>query len=174
MTGVSIATPDHNPGGTNQSGQGQRQSEPDWTDAGGADVRQRVSWRVIALVLTLVGLLLWNLWLTRTLVANPPPRVVAVSLKTLVGDYMRESARRSGISQQQLGFEVQLYAVALDAAVEEMTRDGRIVLVREAMVGTSQTDVTEELRGLAKAKFEALMAAQAAHVDRVPIPAGGR
>jgi Type-F conjugative transfer system protein (TrbI_Ftype) len=128
---------------------------------------------VAALSALLLGVLLWNLWLTKKVIDNPPQPIVSVSLKVMLQDKMRELAARPGVSQDALGYDLKLYTLALQASVEDLQKEGKIVLVSEAMLGTPSRDITNSMRSRTAKNFESLKAAQAKFGSMTKNSAGG-
>jgi hypothetical protein len=128
---------------------------------------------VVALSAMLLCLSLWNLWLTKKVVDNPPQPIVSVSLKNMLQDKMRELASRSGASQKELGYELKLYTLALQASVEDLQKEGKIVLVSEAVLGSPARDITANMKIRTSKNYEMLKAAQAKFGRMTVASAGG-
>lgn len=121
----------------------------------------------------LLAMCLWNLWLTKRVIDNPPQPIVSLSLKTLLQDKMRELAARQGVSQDELGFELKLYTLALQSSVEDLQKEGKIVLVSEAVLGAPAQDTTVSMRKRAELRFEALKSAQRQFGTTITTTSGG-
>jgi hypothetical protein len=128
---------------------------------------------VVILSALLLVFLLWNLWLTKKVVDNPPQPIVSVSLKNMLQDKMRELASRHGASQEELGYELKLYTLALQASVEDLQKEGKVVLVSEAVLGAPARDVTANMKLRVSKNFEMLKAAQAKFGRMTVASAGG-
>lgn len=44
----------------------------------------------------MLGLVVWGMWVTRTITAEPPQRIVKANLSGIVGDYVQAQARSTG------------------------------------------------------------------------------
>lgn len=88
---------------------------------------------------------LWGVWATRSLLALEKRQVVTVQLSRIMGDFV-ESEARSGRPPEQTRGEVEAYLKAVQASVERLGRDGRTVLVAEAVVAGGVPDMTDTVR----------------------------
>lgn len=104
-----------------------------------------VSLTGIALALSIVGSTLWGLWATDKLLALEKREVVTVQLSGIMGDFV-EAEARAGRSPEETRQRVQAYLKAVEASVGQLSREGRTVLVAEAVVAGSTPDLTEAVR----------------------------
>ena len=93
----------------------------------------------------LVAALLWGAWTTRALLDLSKRQVVTVQLSRIMGDFV-EAEARAGHPAEQSRALVEVYLKAVDASVQELGHQGRIVLVAEAVVAGAVPDVTEQVR----------------------------
>jgi hypothetical protein len=104
-----------------------------------------VSLTAIALALSMVGSTLWGLWATDKLLALEKREVVTVQLSGIMGDFV-EAEARAGRTPEETRQRVQAYLKAVEASVGQLSREGRTVLVAEAVVAGSTPDLTEAVR----------------------------
>ena len=104
-----------------------------------------VSLTGIALALSMVGSTLWGLWATDKLLALEKREVVTVQLSGIMGDFV-EAEARAGRTPEETRQRVQAYLKAVEASVAQLSREGRTVLVAEAVVAGSTPDLTEVVR----------------------------
>jgi hypothetical protein len=104
-----------------------------------------VSLTGIALALSMVGSTLWGLWATDKLLALDKREVVTVQLSGIMGDFV-EAEARAGRTPEETRQRVQAYLKAVEASVAQLSREGRTVLVAEAVVAGSTPDLTEAVR----------------------------
>lgn len=98
-----------------------------------------------ALAVSMVGSTLWGVWATDKLLALEKREVVTVQLSRIMGDFV-EAEARAGRSPEETRHRVEAYLKAVEASVEQLGRDGRTVLVAEAVVSGSTPDLTETVR----------------------------
>ena len=104
-----------------------------------------VSLTGIALAISIVGSTLWGLWATDKLLALEKREVVTVQLSGIMGDFV-EAEARAGRTPEETRQRVQAYLKAVEASVGQLSREGRTVLVAEAVVAGSTPDLTEAVR----------------------------
>lgn len=109
--------------------------------------RRFAGWRLsgIALAMLLLAALLWGAWITKKLVELDHRRMVSVSLATLVADFVTAESRNGG-TPEQMQARTAAYLGAVNRAVEEVGRDGTVVLVTEAVLGKTVPDQTAAIR----------------------------
>ena len=100
---------------------------------------------VITLALSMIGSTLWGLWATDKLLALEKREVVTVQLSGIMGDFV-EAEARAGRTPEETRQRVQAYLKAVEASVGQLSREGRTVLVAEAVVAGSTPDLTEAVR----------------------------
>lgn len=99
----------------------------------------------LVLAASMVGSTLWGVWATDRLLALEKRAVVAVQLARIMGDFVDAEAR-AGRPPEQTRMRVAAYLKAVEASVEKLGKDGRTVLVAEAVVAGSAPDLTEQVR----------------------------
>lgn len=104
-----------------------------------------ISPTALALGVSMIGSSLWGIWATDALLTLQKREVVTVQLSRIMGDFIEAEARAS-LPPEETRQNVQLYLKAVEASVEALGRDGRTVLVAEAVVSGSAPDLTETVR----------------------------
>lgn len=94
--------------------------------------------------LGLAGALLWAAWVTREITTDASPRIVTVRLAETIGKFV-DGAARADAEPQAVQAASLAYLKAAEASVAEMGRDGRVVLVAEAVLAGAAEDATPEL-----------------------------
>ena len=93
----------------------------------------------------IVGQVLWGVWATDKLLTLEKREVVTVQLSRIMGDFI-EAEARSGRPPEETRLRVQAYLKAVEASVQKLGREGRTVLVAEAVVAGSTPDLTQSVR----------------------------
>ena len=93
----------------------------------------------------MIGQVLWGVWVTEKLLTLEKREVVTVQLSRIMGDFI-EAEARAGRPPEETKMRVQAYLQAVEASVEHLGREGRTVLVAEAVVAGSTPDLTEAVR----------------------------
>lgn len=104
-----------------------------------------VSLTAAALGLSMIASTLWGVWATDKLLALEKREVVTVQLSRIMGDFV-EAEARAGRTPEETRQRVQAYLKAVEASVGQLSREGRTVLVAEAVVAGSTPDLTEAVR----------------------------
>lgn len=107
--------------------------------------RIRINLIAAALGLSMIASTLWGVWATDKLLALEKREVVTVQLSRIMGDFV-EAEARAGRSPEETRQRVEAYLKAVEASVGQLGRDGRTVLVAEAVVSGSTPDLTEAVR----------------------------
>ena len=107
--------------------------------------RFSINLTAIALGLSMIASTLWGVWATDRLLALEKREVVTVELSRIMGDFI-EAEARAGRPPEETRQRVQAYLKAVEASVEQLGREGRTVLVAEAVVAGSTPDLTEAVR----------------------------
>jgi len=94
---------------------------------------------------SMIGSTLWGVWATDRLLALEKREVVTVQLSRIMGEFI-EAEARAGRPPEETRMRVQLYLKAVEASVQALGREGRTVLVAEAVVSGSAPDLTESVR----------------------------
>ena len=100
-----------------------------------------------ALVLgaSMIGSTLWGIWATDALLTLQKREVVTIQLSRIMGDFI-EAEARAGRPPEETRLRVQAYLKAVEASVQKLGREGRTVLVAEAVVAGSTPDLTGSVR----------------------------
>ncbi len=94
---------------------------------------------------TSIAAVLWGVWITREITHSPPPqRIVTVRLAETIGTFVEEAARADADPAAVQAASL-AYLKAAESAVADMGRDGRVVLVAEAVLAGAADDATPEL-----------------------------
>lgn len=88
---------------------------------------------------------LWGAWATKEIIALEHREVVTVQLSRIMGDFV-ETEARSGRPAEETKARVAAYLKAVEASVQALGKDGRTVLVAEAVVSGGVPDLTEQVR----------------------------
>lgn len=99
----------------------------------------------VALCVGMVGQVLWGVWATDKLLTLEKREVVTVQLSRIMGDFI-EAEARAGRPPEETRQRVQAYLKAVEASVQRLGREGRTVLVAEAVVAGSTPDLTQSVR----------------------------
>jgi len=106
----------------------------------------------IVLAIAFIAALAWGAWVTRALVDAPPRQeLVQLQLQGIVGEYLQAQAR-SGKEQSQAARETAQFMAVLDDRVAALSNSGKVVLVREAVIGGDIPDVTQAVKRQVYAK----------------------
>ena len=97
------------------------------------------------LAASMIGSTLWGVWATDRLLTLEKREVVTVQLSQIMGEFI-EAEARAGRPPEETRMRVELYLKAVEASVEALGREGRTVLVAEAVVSGSAPDLTESVR----------------------------
>lgn len=93
----------------------------------------------------MIGQVLWGVWATDKLLTVEKREVVTVQLSRIMGDFI-EAEARAGRPPEETRLRVQAYLKAVEASVQKLGREGRTVLVAEAVVAGSTPDLTQSVR----------------------------
>lgn len=88
---------------------------------------------------------LWSAWATKEIIDLERREVVTVQLSRIMGDFV-EAEARSGRPAEETQARVALYLKAVEASVQALGKDGRTVLVAEAVVSGGVPDLTDQVR----------------------------
>jgi hypothetical protein len=99
----------------------------------------------IALGASMLASTLWGVWATHKLLDLQKREVVTVQLSRIMGEFI-EAEARAGRPPEETKRRVQAYLQAVEASVQRLSRDGRTVLVAEAVVAGSTPDFTAAVR----------------------------
>ncbi|MGE0775327.1 MAG: type-F conjugative transfer system protein TrbI [Sphingomonadaceae bacterium] len=93
----------------------------------------------------MIGQVLWGVWATDKVLTLEKREVVTVQLSRIMGDFI-EAEARAGRPPEETRLRVQAYLKAVEASVQKLGREGRTVLVAEAVVAGSTPDLTQSVR----------------------------
>jgi hypothetical protein len=99
----------------------------------------------VVLGVGMIGQVLWGVWATDKLLTLEKREVVTVQLSRIMGDFI-EAEARAGRTPEETRMRVQAYLKAVEASVQRLGREGRTVLVAEAVVAGSTPDLTQSVR----------------------------
>jgi hypothetical protein len=99
----------------------------------------------LALMVVMLGLLIWAGWTTRELLALKRHRIVSVSLSTLISDFVIAESR-SGGSAEETSARTKFYIAATQSAMKQLSADGTTILVSEAVMSNSVPDYTPVIK----------------------------
>ena len=99
----------------------------------------------VVLGVGMIGQVLWGVWATDKLLTLEKREVVTVQLSRIMGDFI-EAEARAGRPPEETKMRVQAYLKAVEASVQRLGREGRTVLVAEAVVAGSTPDLTQSVR----------------------------
>lgn len=99
----------------------------------------------MVLAASMIGSALWGVWATDRLLTLEKREVVTVQLSRIMGEFI-EAEARAGRPPEETRMRVELYLKAVEASVAALGREGRTVLVAEAVVSGSAPDLTESVR----------------------------
>lgn len=105
----------------------------------------RPSPTALVLAISMAASTAWGVWATDKLLELERREVVTVQLARIMGDFV-EAEARSGRPPEETRERVQAYLKAVDASVRKLGREGRTVMVAEAVVAGSAPDLTEVVR----------------------------
>lgn len=107
----------------------------------------------LATFATVLAAGLWSGWATDKLLDIEKREVVTVELSTIMDSFV-EAEARSGRSPEEMKRRVEQYLGAIQVSVETLGRDGRTVLVAEAVVAGSAPDLTDVVRADVNKRME--------------------
>jgi hypothetical protein len=95
----------------------------------------------------------WGAWVTKSIAFDSPgrPELVQLQLQGIIGEYLQAQAR-SNTDEQTAARETAMFMAALDQTVSGLGKDGKVVLLHEAVVGGELPDVTEAVKAAVYAK----------------------
>lgn len=91
-----------------------------------------------------VLLLVWCMWVTRLLTAEPPQRIVKADLSRIVGDYVKAQSR-SATPPDQLQAQLRQFMSLLENEIDRRGAKGQVVLVGEAVLSKTVPDITPDV-----------------------------
>lgn len=88
---------------------------------------------------------LWSGWATREILVLKNRTIVTVELSGLMGDFVAAEAR-AGHGGEETKARIAAYLKAVEASVAALSKEGRTVLVAEAVVAGAVPDMTQQVR----------------------------
>ncbi len=102
-----------------------------------------------------IAAFLWGAWITREITNEPHiQRIVTVRLAETIGTFVEEAARADADPAAVQAASL-AYLKAAESAVDDMGRDGRVILVAEAVLAGAAEDATPELEARIAEKLKA-------------------
>lgn len=102
--------------------------------------------RELLLGVVLVVALGWGAWVTKSLIAEPRDQeFVQLQLQGIISEYLQAQAR-SETDQNVAAQQTAIFMGKLDETVAALSKQGKIVLVHEAVIGGDIPDVTDQVR----------------------------
>lgn len=102
--------------------------------------------RVIVAALLLLTFI-WGAWVTRTLIEIDRRRLTMVSVNELVRGFVARESRRNG-SPEESASRTRSYLRAMERVLGSLEREGRVILVRESVLGKGVPDETPRVRAI--------------------------
>ncbi len=90
-----------------------------------------------------VAMLIWGMWVTRTII-TPPQKIVKANLSSIVGDYVQAQAR-SASPPQEVEAEMRKFMTSLDGELQRRSASGQVILVGEAVLSKGVEDITPDV-----------------------------
>lgn len=97
----------------------------------------------LILGVAVVAMLIWGMWVTRTII-TPPQRIVKANLSSIVGDYVQAQAR-SASPPQEVEAEMRKFMTSLDGELQRRSASGQVILVGEAVLSKGVEDITPDV-----------------------------
>ena len=94
--------------------------------------------------LALVAAVIWGMWVTRSVMGEPPQKIVKADLSRIVGDYVQAQSR-SATPPDQVQVQMRQFMASLDNELQRRGAQGQVVLVGEAVLSKSVTDITPDV-----------------------------
>lgn len=117
------------------------------TLAAAPEQRRFAGYRLVTLAnfaaIALAGL--WASWATTELIGLGRSEIVTVELAGMMGNFV-EAEARSGNPPEVMKARVEAYLKAVEISVDTLAKEGRTVLVAEAVVAGSAPDFTHIIR----------------------------
>lgn len=100
--------------------------------------------QILAGVAVLI-LLVWTMWVTKTLIVPKQDELVKVRLSAIVGEYVQAQSR-SASPPEQVESEMRTFLASLDKELQRRSAKGQVVLVGEAVLTKNVPDITDSLK----------------------------
>ena len=102
-------------------------------------------WREVVGALVLAVMLVWAAWVTKELISRPASTVVRLNLAGLVQEYM-VAASHSNWTADQIAKQTHVFTEAIDGLIAAYSRDGKVLLITEAVLSKNVPDITPQVR----------------------------
>ena len=121
-----------------------------------------MSAKELIVLVAAIAIFMWGAWVTKNLVAENDSNgeLVQLQLQAIIGEYLQAQAR-SASDEQTAARETAAFMATLDKTVEDLSADGKVVLVHEAIIGGDIPDITEEVKAAVYSKVPRPQIAQA-------------
>lgn len=91
--------------------------------------------------LALAAVLIWGMWVTRSLLTERDDHIVRADMSRIVGEYVQAQAR-SNTDPQEVQGEMRRFMAALETELQRRGANGQVVLVGEAILSKNVPDIT--------------------------------
>jgi hypothetical protein len=108
---------------------------------------------------------LWASWATTELIELGRSEIVTVELAGMMGSFV-EAEARSGNPPEVMKARVEAYLKAVELSVDRLAKEGRTVLVAEAVVAGSAPDFTGVVRADVERRLASLGSRDSSHGKR--------
>lgn len=92
-----------------------------------------------------IGVLVWGMWVTKSLISSPEEHIVSARLSAIVGEYVQAQAH-SAAPPERVEAEMRRFMALLDEELQRRSRKGEIVIVGEAVLSRNVPDITDSLK----------------------------
>jgi|TARA_R100001244_G_scaffold20643_2_gene21361 hypothetical protein len=99
----------------------------------------------IGAVLMIVAAILWISWVSISLTREQKPKIMQVRLSEIMNEFVDAEARKDG-EPEVTRETIARYLKTMEDAVADMSREGRVMIVSEAIVSPNTPDATPLLR----------------------------
>lgn len=112
--------------------------------ARGAAFAGLTRWQMLGAALALL-ILLWAMWVTKSLLTPHRDQIVSARLSAIVGEYVQAQAR-SASPPERVEAETRRFMGALEQELQRRSGNGQIVMVGEAVLSRNVPDITLSLK----------------------------
>jgi conjugal transfer pilin signal peptidase TrbI len=109
--------------------------------------------RSIGIILLIAAVILWIIWVSLRLTQPNGPQIVQVRMSEIMRDFVDAEAKGNSdpeVTRQNIA----RYLQATEAAVDEYSRSGHVILVAEAVLSKNTPDATPLLKDKIAQKLE--------------------
>lgn len=97
--------------------------------------------RSIGAVLMIVAAILWICWVSINIARDQKPEIMQVRLTEIMNEFVDAEARKNG-DPEVTRETIARYLKTMEDAVADLSREGRIIIVSEAVVSQNTPDAT--------------------------------